>query len=460
MNYYGYIIEPLSAGGILSSATLNRLDWFGLGAGSVSKTAAFIVLLMVASWAICSIRNKFSFWIVLLTNCILGYFLIQTYSRGSLISIIIAFATFLILAPIKFSRLKVTLVSIAVLAGVIYSNSINFTDRVGNMLRLKSSSANVRYDLYTAGLKMLTDAPDGFQAPDIPAKIYMRWYQRMYENEEYNTLVNSHLEFLNRHGIIYKFSYILFWSFIFSITFSYKKSILSSVAFSIWIAFFLNSIFSNIATFWIMWILPILYLLLVIFVNRGKFLDKRFYYTILSIFIISILTLFTTSLALNRDVNLRFQKDNVKLGTFLPSEVFIYLQNDSVLGRKHGLELIDWIKGKNLTVTIGTQPNNSILYRTMVVAGKFNTKDILKSNSERYVFLNPTFENEKDLSHFFKQRKATVIIGEVTDFRNIQLWKEFFFKYKNTNTRLFLLNSVGTYIPDWTSYIEDELHEQ
>lgn len=460
MNYYGYIIEPLSAGGILSSATLNRLDWFGLGAGSVSKTAAFIVLLMVASWAICSIRNKFSFWIVLLTNCILGYFLIQTYSRGSLISIIIAFATFLILAPIKFSRLKVTLVSIAVLAGVIYSNSINFTDRVGNMLRLKSSSANVRYDLYTAGLKMLTDAPDGFQAPDIPAKIYMRWYQRMYENEEYNTLVNSHLEFLNRHGIIYKFSYILFWSFIFSITFSYKKSILSSVAFSIWIAFFLNSIFSNIATFWIMWILPILYLLLVIFVNRGKFLDKRFYYTILSIFIISILALFTTSLALNRDVNLRFQKDNVKLGTSLPSEVFIYLQNDSVLGRKYGLELIDWIKGKNLTVTIGTQPNNSILYRTMVVAGKFNTKDILKSNSERYVFLNPTFENEKDLSHFFKQRKATVIIGEVTDFRNIQLWKEFFFKYKNTNTRLFLLNSVGTYIPDWTSYIEDELYEQ
>lgn len=460
MNYYGYIIEPLSAGGILSSATLNRLDWFGLGAGSVSKTAAFIVLLMVASWAICSIRNKFSFWIVLLTNCILGYFLIQTYSRGSLISIIIAFATFLILAPIKFSRLKVTLVSIAVLAGVIYSNSINFTDRVGNMLRLKSSSANVRYDLYTAGLKMLTDAPDGFQAPDIPAKIYMRWYQRMYENEEYNTLVNSHLEFLNRHGIIYKFSYILFWSFIFSITFSYKKSILSSVAFSIWIAFFLNSIFSNIATFWIMWILPILYLLLVIFVNRGKFLDKRFYYTILSIFIISILALFTTSLALNRDVNLRFQKDNVKLGTSLPSEVFIYLQNDSVLGRKYGLEVIDWIKGKNLTVTIGTQPNNSILYRTMVVAGKFNTKDILKSNSGRYVFLNPTFENEKDLSHFFKQRKATVIIGEVTDFRNIQLWKEFFFKYKNTNTRLFLLNSVGTYIPDWTSYIEDELYEQ
>lgn len=449
--------------GIFVSATqgaLNRLDWFELGAGSISKTGAFIVMLMVASWGLIALRKRFIFWIVLSVNCILGYFLILTYSRGAFVALVIAFFSFIILSPMRISMTKSIVVVIAVICGVLFSNVVGFTDRMGKMICLESSSANVRYDLYSAGLKMLTDAPAGFCEPNTPAKAYMRWYQRMYENEEYNTLVNSHLEFLNRHGIIYKFSYILFWSFIFSITFSYKKSILSSVAFSIWIAFFLNSIFSNIATFWIMWILPILYLLLVIFVNRGKFLDKRFYYTILSIFIISILALFTTSLALNRDVNLRFQKDNVKLGTSLPSEVFIYLQNDSVLGRKYGLELIDWIKGKNLTVTIGTQPNNSILYRTMVVAGKFNTKDILKSNSERYVFLNPTFENEKDLSHFFKQRKATVIIGEVTDFRNIQLWKEFFFKYKNTNTRLFLLNSVGTYIPDWTSYIEDGLYEQ
>lgn len=320
--------------GIFVSATqgaLNRLDWFELGAGSISKTAAFIVMLMVASWGLIALRKRFIFWIVLSVNCILGYFLILTYSRGAFVALVIAFFSFIILSPMRISMTKSIVVVIAVICGVLFSNVVGFTDRMGKMICLESSSANVRYDLYSAGLKMLTDAPAGFCEPNTPAKAYMRWYQRMYENEEYNTLVNSHLEFLNRHGIIYKFSYILFWSFIFSITFSYKKSILSSVAFSIWIVFFLNSIFSNIATFWIMWILPILYLLLVIFVNRGKFLDKRFYYTILSIFIISILALFTTSLALNRDVNLRFQKDNVKLGTSLPSEVFIYLQNDSVL---------------------------------------------------------------------------------------------------------------------------------
>lgn len=314
MNYYGYIIEPLSAGGILSSATLNRLDWFGLGAGSVSKTAAFIVLLMVVSWAICSIRNKFSFWIALLANCILGYFLIQTYSRGSLISIIIAFTTFLILAPIKFSRLKVTLVSIAVLAGVIYSNSINLTDRVGNMLRLKSSSANVRYDLYTAGLKMLTDAPDGFQAPDIPAKIYMRWYQRMYENEEYNTLVNSHLEFLNRHGIAIKLLYILFWCFVFGISFSYKKSILSTVAFSIWLAFFTNSIFSNIATFWLLWVIPLILLAISLWINRIRFSQAKFYIIVFILFIFSASGLFLLSCSLKRETALRFDKNEIRVG--------------------------------------------------------------------------------------------------------------------------------------------------
>lgn len=71
--------------GIFVSATqgaLNRLDWFELGAGSISKTAAFIVMLMVASWGLIALRKRFIFWIVLSVNCILGYFLILTYSRG------------------------------------------------------------------------------------------------------------------------------------------------------------------------------------------------------------------------------------------------------------------------------------------------------------------------------------------------------------------------------------------
>lgn len=438
----------------------DRLDWFGLGAGSISKTAAFIIILMIASWGLLALKKCFVFWIVLLANCALGYFLILTYSRGSVIALIVASIAFLLLSPIRISILRTIAVITAILCGILFSSFVKFTDRMNEMLRMESSSANVRYDLYSAGIKMLIDAPDGFNKPDTPAKIYMRWYQRMYENEEYNTLVNSHLEFLNRNNIAYKLLYVLFWSFIFCATFSYKRSILSSAAFSIWIAFFLNSIFSNIATFWLLWMLPVLYLLLAIFLNREKFLNIRFYFTVLSIFIISILALFGASFTLSRDVNIRFKNNNVKLGTSSSSEVFIYLQDDSVLGRKYGLELIDWIKGKKIRVTVGTQPDNSISYKTMIVAGKFRIKDILKSNSQSYVFLNPTFENGKDLSHFFQQRKAAVIIGEVADFRNIQLWKEFFSKYKNTNTKLFLLSFVGRYIPNWTSYIEDGLYKQ
>ena len=60
---------------------------------------------------------------------------------------------------------------------------------------------------------------------------------------------------------------------------------------------------------------------------------------------------------------------------------------------------------------------------------------------------------------FNQEKKATVIIGEITDFRNLQLWKEFFSKYKNANTKLRLLDSVGTYMSNWTSYIEDGIYE-
>ena len=328
---------------------------------------------------------------------------------------------------------------------------------MNDMILMESSSANVRYDLYSAGIKMLTDAPDGFREPDTPAKIYMRWYQRMYENEEYNTLVNSHLEFLNRHGISFKLLYILFWSFVFCITLSYKKSILSSAAFSIWLAFFLNSIFSNIATFWLLWILPTLYLFFAICVNRESFVNTKFYLTTFSLFIISTLALFGISSLLSRDVKLSFQNDKVKIGSPSAPKVFIYLQDDSVLGRKYGLELIDWIKDKNLAATVGTKPDNSTAYRTMIVAGEFCIENILKSNSQSYIFLNPTFKNTKNLLPFFRENKVTVIVGEITDLRNFQLWKEFFSKYKNANTNLHLLNAVGTYIPNWTLYIEDGL---
>lgn len=444
---------------IATQGALDRLDWFGLGAGSISKTGAFIAMLMAASWGLVALRKRFVFWIVFLANCILGYFLILTYSRGAFVAVAIAFLSFLILSPIRISTTKSMVIAIAAICGVLFSNAAGFTDRMGKMIRLESSSANVRYDLYSAGLKMLTDAPDGFREPDSPAKAYMRWYQRMYGNEEYNTLVNSHLEFLNRHGIIYKLLYILFWSFVFSITFSCKKSILSSAAFSIWIAFFLNSIFSNIATFWLLWILPALYLIIAIYINRTRFRSITYYLSLASIFVVSALLLFLSSCLLCRDVKICFKNDAVKVGKHSNSEIFIYSQNDSVLGRKYGLELIDWIKGKNIAATVGIKPDSSTVYKVMVVTGEFNIENILKSNSQNYVFLNPTFENAKDLLPFFQEKKATVIIGEITDFRNLQLWKEFFSKYKNANTKLRLLDSVGTYMSNWTSYIEDGIYE-
>ena len=455
MNYYGHIIEPLSAGRMLSSATLNRLDWFGLGAGSISKTAAFIVLLMVVSWAICSIRNKFSFWILLLSNCILGYFLIQTYSRGSLISITIAIATFLIIAPIKFSTLKVTASYIAILTGAIYSNSANFTNRIDSMFRLESSSANVRYDLYTAGLKMLTDAPSGIHPPDTPAKIYMRWYQRMYENEEYNTLVNSHLEFLNRHGIAIKLLYILFWCFVFCITFSYKKSILCAVTFSLWLAFFANSIFSNVATFWLLWIFPLLLFAISIWINKLRFLHVEFYIIMFALFVFSSLGLFILSYSLQRDTRLRFDNDGIKIGKGNDYHIFICTPDEKVFGRKYGIELIDAINtNDNLAISIGESPNPEISYKTIIASGEINIKNIFNAKSKDFVFLNPIYPNTSDIESFFRSNKVHVVLGEITDFANICRWKNFFNEIKYEN--FTILNGAGNYIPNWGTYIRNE----
>lgn len=452
MDFGNNIINQIATCGIFSSAVINRLDWFDLGAGSISKTAALIMLMIIASWALCSIKNKFVFCFALLLDCLLGYFLIQTYSRGSLISLILAFTSFLILAPIKFSKLKITAVCIIVFTGIIYSNALNFSDRIANMIRLESSSANVRYDLYTAGLKMLTDAPNGFQEPDTPAKIYMKWYQRMYENEEYNTLVNSHLEFLNRYGITIKLLYILLWSFVFCITFSYKKSILSAVSFSVWLAFFTNSIFSNIATFWLLWTIPLLFLAISVWTNRERFLHTKFYIITFALFIFVSSVLFSLSYFLKRGIALKFDKNEIKIGNGNDNFIFIYSPNEDILGRKYGIEIIDAIKGKDVCITMGKRPNPNSTYKIIIISGSFDIKNILDSKSKKYIFLNPILSDRKEIVNFIKLNNTLFILGQMTDFANISLWRKIFYDLKSEN--LIILNNVGAYIPDWTSYMQ------
>ena len=142
--------------GIFVSATqgaLNRLDWFELGAGSISKTAAFIVMLMVASWGLIALRKTFYILDSTSGKLHIGIFFDSNIFKGGVCCISNCFFSFIILSPMRISMTKSIVVVIAVICGVLFSNVVGFTDRMGKMICLESSSANVRYDLYSAGLK-------------------------------------------------------------------------------------------------------------------------------------------------------------------------------------------------------------------------------------------------------------------------------------------------------------------
>ncbi len=434
-------------------STIERLDWFYLGAGSISKTGAFIVLLMVTFWAVLGINRRWAFWVVLIANGILGCFLIQTYSRGALLSLIFAFIAFLIMAPIRSTKLKIVAVCLAGLCAFLYSNSVGFNERIHDMVLLKSSSANVRYDLYSAGIKMLTDAPCGFKDGTTPAKIYMLWYQKMYTNEGYNTLINSHLEFLNRAGVPLKLLYILFWSFIFCATFAYKKSFVSAAAFAAWLAFFSNSFFSNIATFWALWAIPVLFLCAALYINRKRFLCIKFYARTFSLFCLAAFAVFLISYFYRRYIPLKFAKNEVLVGNKSALPIYILNPNEKILGQKYGMEIAEHLKANPAFARIGNTPNLHTAYKTVVAEGDLNTLLLSKLKSEKFVFLNPKFKDPKTLAEFFARNNAVVILGDITDFRNKTLWRKFF-KEQNLNPQnLIILGGVENYIPNWTKYL-------
>lgn len=208
---------------IIAQIGVERLDWFGFGVSSANRTAAFIACVIVASWGFASVFKKSGFWISLLISLVFFRFLVQTQSRGALVALIFSMAAFFYLAKIGYnkSRLSALLVGCAALAFMYFDSALS--TRMTNMATLQSSSANCRADIYLSGMKMLTDAPHGVVVEKSPAEIYIRWYQNPDDSERYLSMINSHLEFLCKHGLTARICYIAFWIFALCITFPTKK---------------------------------------------------------------------------------------------------------------------------------------------------------------------------------------------------------------------------------------------
>jgi hypothetical protein len=86
-----------------------RMDW---GFGNPNKTAALIVLLMLAVWVLPYAR-KWSFWISLFAFVALGICLVLTESRGGIVGLMVGGIFLVAWAPRPFPRAKTVAVFVA-----------------------------------------------------------------------------------------------------------------------------------------------------------------------------------------------------------------------------------------------------------------------------------------------------------------------------------------------------------
>lgn len=428
-----------------------RLDWFGFGIGSANRTAAFIACAIAASWAFAAIFKKNGFWISIILSLVLFYFLAQTQSRGAFVALIVSMAIFFAFAKIEYNSLRVfALLAAAGVLGFIYFNSLLAT-RMEKMATLQSSSANCRADIYLSGMKMLADAPSGVVVEKSPAEIYMRWYQNPDDPESYISMINSHLEFMCRYGFFVRFCYIAFWVFIFCVTFPVKRNTINAAEFATWICFFLCASFSNVANFWVLWIIPLTMLALAIMHNRKYLLSAKFYSAVLLLSVFSISALYAFSYILSRNCNLTFLSNcDVVCGNSKCIKYLLFSPSERQVGTRFGSELAQFCRENDVCILTANIPPKGE-FESAIICNVKNLSELSAIKAKRKILLNPQAD---DSFSKFKDGNISIYLGEFSDWRNRKAWENI--ARDNRRIKMVILEGVADYIPEWTRFFEYE----
>jgi len=195
-----------------------RMDW---GLGNPNKTAALIAILMVAVWGLAYVR-KWGFWVAITLFMALGGCLVHTFSRGGLIAAGLGLAVLLAYVPRPWPKKRGLALGFSVLGLIVFSFCLNAHERYGQGVIEEDRSIINRAELWKSAPKMMVDAPTGWGLGNS-GKAFMQWYQWVPRNEQYRTMVNSHLTWLVESGWPARFLYLFAWGGCLSALFADKQ---------------------------------------------------------------------------------------------------------------------------------------------------------------------------------------------------------------------------------------------
>lgn len=437
-------------GGVISQIGLQRLDWFGFGVSSANRTGAFIACLIVAIWILFSFRLKWLSALAWIASIALFYFLVQTASRGAIISLVCAGIFFLYFSGLKFEKNTILSVLLWCICAIFFFSQSRLPNRMGEMLAFQSSSANCRMDIYISGLKMLTDAPYGLEDSESPIGIYMKWYQSVHDPETYLSMINSHLEFLCANSLLPRFVYICLWTLAFILLFPYPRDIVPAACSSVWICFALCAMFSNVANYWVLWIVPLSLLLIGAYYNRERLKKSFFYFSVLLVSLTAFVALHIISYLLPKDAPLRFYRDgDVLVGEGKP-HILLFGPSEKILGAHYGKEIANIQKNKRSSTLVSINLPRS--YVDKLIISSPLSEGPANYNSKEIIFLN--VPPPAGISKYSGSRIIS-IVGTFSDWRTRRAWENIVNK-NGSKIELRILEGVADYVPNWTELISDE----
>ena len=437
-------------GGVISQIGLQRLDWFGFGVSSANRTGAFIACLIVAIWILFSFRLKWLSALAWIASIALFYFLVQTASRGAIISLVCAGIFFLYFSGLKFEKNTILSVLLWCICAIFFFSQSRLPNRMGEMLAFQSSSANCRMDIYISGLKMLTDAPYGLEDSESPIGIYMKWYQSVHDPETYLSMINSHLEFLCANSLLPRFVYICLWTLAFILLFPYPRDIVPAACSSVWICFALCAMFSNVANYWVLWIVPLSLLLIGAYYNRERLKKSFFYFSVLLVSLTAFVALHIISYLLPKDAPLRFYRDgDVLVGEGKP-HILLFGPSEKILGAHYGKEIANIQKNKRSSTLVSSNLPRS--YVDKLIISSPLSEGPANYNAKEIIFLN--VPPPAGISKYSGSRIIS-IVGIFSDWRTRRAWENIVNK-NGSKIELRILEGVADYVPNWTELISDE----
>jgi len=521
-----------------------RLDWFGAGPSSPNKTGALLAILFVVAWWP-ALRFRWGFWLSLPLAFVSMGLLLQTESRGALVAagaavvllVGAADGSVFRLGGFRFSvkRRQTTPTQqaghpsfkrrgvdwsrwgVGVLASVLlfaYAHALGVNERMAGMASGEDGSSNVRVALYSAGLKMIADAPMGWGHGQA-GNAYGQWYQVVGDSRSYLSLVNSHLTWMADYGMVFQLGYISGWVLVLVVCWPFKPMrgrkdaigmaslqqdecsdvalatssagcgdatsvaslqececsdvalatslgrredatgvvSLRMIAFASWIVLGVCGFFSSVLTLLWLWCIPVALLLLCLF-QRFRFTQwptKKQWLIAGSAALLGFVGLQTVAHAFARGNHIAASPAYIEIGE-RPEAVAILQPDRRILGDKYGHTIREYFDVIGGATVFRSTAGDAELdgFETVVFSGQVPELDLAEFRG-KIILLNPAVEQADALAQTLVEHSVTVVVGGLGDWRRVRVWAALV--EGHPNWKLIELRGVAEFVPDWPKYV-------